>query len=246
MSDLPTGPGSWQASDGKWYPPQGPPGIPLSPPDLPVPPTRNKAGFGVGVLVGLLAGVLIGGLAAALIGLQVGGDDSSTKIGLGGADQSVNSQPDQPRTAPDPVTTREEPAPVGTPVSLGNGWSISITSFDPAFTPDPDSLGNPPPEGQQFVVVGVKASYDGVKDAESPFFGMDLSMVGSSGVERSTTSSNCFAPDPQFGSLDDVYKGGSAMGNLCIAVDASEVDSLVFVAEPGATFDAQKSYLALR
>ena len=70
MSDTPQG-GWWKAKDGKWYPPQGPPGIPLSPPDLPVPPTRNKAGFGVGVLVGLLAGVLIGGLAAALIGAGV-------------------------------------------------------------------------------------------------------------------------------------------------------------------------------
>jgi hypothetical protein len=78
MSDQPSGPGWWLASDGKWYPPDQAPPVP--PPELwaPGPPSAPpRTGLSTGAFLGLVIGGVVGvfvlvGLAIALLGSDDG------------------------------------------------------------------------------------------------------------------------------------------------------------------------------
>lgn len=143
---------------------------------------------------------------------------------------------------PSPETSRADPAAVGTAVDVGNGWRVQVNGFD--ASPATSSM---PPSGKRFVTVDLTVTYvKGEKEAESPFFGLDLSLVGDKGEEYDEMDGSCFAPDPQLDVLGDLAVGGSASGNLCLAVPPDQLNGLVLVAEPSLNMGAApRSYLAV-
>ncbi|MFN8051563.1 MAG: hypothetical protein U0Q22_09020 [Acidimicrobiales bacterium] len=187
------------------------------------------------VTAGLVAGLAVGGVGGFLVGHATEG----ISIGSGNGTFSTPTDP----KAPSVSSARDRPVALGTAVDLGNGWRLKVNSFDESPSLDDQE----PPTGRQFVSVNLSATYvDGDKDATSPFFGMDISLVGPTGVASTTSDGNCFAPDPSFDNLGDVYKGGTATGNMCIAVPDADLGGLVLVAAPSMSFDAAKTYFALR
>ncbi len=241
--------GAWPGAAG------GPGGAPPQPPSAP-PASSSGSGsrFGVGILVGALIGLLVGGIGGGAIGLLVG-SSSDSSVTLDGGPGFSGADPDQPSTfgvndasPPSIESSREAPVPLETTVSLGNGWDVTVDGFEPngAELLDEDEFADPPEDGQQFVLVALSATYvDGEDESQSPFFGMDLALVGSDGVERTEFESPCSAPEPEFDRSSELYKGATASGQVCFAVGENEVDSLVLVVTPSMTFDASKSFMAL-
>ncbi len=195
----------------------------------------------MGIIAGLIAG-LVGGFVAG----RAGRDDGTPATSSGGVTQStftIGSPTDTTLVPPSPDTTRSSPASVGTKVDVGNGWRVQVKGFDDA----PDTSSEPPP-GKQWVTVDIAVTYvKGDKESQSPFFGLDLSLVGDNGEEYGQGDAACVAPEPRFDNLGDLYVGGSTSGNLCLAVAPADLSSLVLVAEPSLNMNrAPKSYLAVR
>lgn len=150
---------------------------------------------------------------------------------------------------PQPATTFADPAPQGSRVALGNGWTVSVRGFNPDVTRALRSANRtaaPLRDGQRYVLIDLEMTYlDGPEDAESPFYGVDLAVVGEDGRVVTTADSPCVAPRPALDPDTEVPRGDSERGRLCFAVDADQAASLRLVATPSMTIGATPSYLAL-
>lgn len=185
------------------------------------------------LVVGLLLGLVVGGVAGFAAARLL---DSAPDIDFGPSIGGTTSAPSHP-------SERGEPVPLGTEVDLGNGWHLKVVSFDP----NPQMGDQEVPDGRSWVSVALVATYTGAEaEADSPFFGMDIELVGASGVAARRSDAACFAPEPEFDNLSDVYRGGSVEGNFCLAVPTGDVDSLVLVARPSMAMNATRTYFALR
>ena len=232
-----------------------PPRAPWDAPMAPTPPptsTPRGSRLGLGIAVGVALGLVVGGVGGFAAGWWAGspGSLSVGGIDIGSGDSAGESFSYEAAAPPEPSSTREEPVPLGTAVDVGNGWRVVVTSFVAdanAAVAAAGTFNEPPAAGKQYVLVGLEATYvEGEKDSVSPFFGLDLSLLGSAGVARTEGDANCQGPEPRFENLTDLFEGGTAAGSMCVAVGVEEVGSLVLVVEPGLSFDSVKSYMALR
>lgn len=150
--------------------------------------------------------------------------------------------------APQPATSESDPAPIGTVVSLGNGWTVSVVgpltvATDEVLAIAPDT---PVADGAALVLVDLEMSYtDGRTDRESPFEGVDLSLVGDDGVAVTPSDDPCPAPAPALDQLGPLERGEVAAGRVCFTVPADQTDGALLVAEPSMTYGAQPSWFAL-
>ncbi|TDE94976.1 hypothetical protein EXU48_09370 [Occultella glacieicola] len=189
------------------YPPSG------FPP--PAPPARHRAlSWLVPCLVGVVA-LVIGFTAGALVGPFAGP--------MSGAYGSGND------------TSREQPAALGTSVTLVNDpgeWEVSLGEPDygaDARVLEHDDLNEPAPDGLSYVVVPVTVTYHGPDRANA---GADLwvSFVGADG--RSYDEASLYASDAYVEGPDslfyygDLYDGGSLTGNVTLAIpEGAEADA---------------------
>jgi hypothetical protein len=194
------------------------------------PGTAHRAGRWV-VIVAVLAV-----LAASAVAVAVGRDAADL------------SPPPTTVRQPVPATTWEEPAPLGTMVALGNGWTITVQEASVRANAGvrPLNADRPLEAGQTYVLMRVELYYlDGPSDQDAPFYGVDLGVMGEDGRLITPADSPCTAPKPELNLESEVAQGSSALGHLCFAVDATQSDSLRLVAEPSMSFGARPSYLAL-
>ncbi len=166
---------------------------------------------------------------------------------------SLSDDPPRPSTttvvrAPQPSTSESDPAPIGTLVSLGNGWTVSVVgpltvATDEVLATAPDT---PVAEGAALVLVDLEMSYtDGRADRESPFEGVDLSLVGDDGVTVTPSDDPCPAPAPALDQLSPLERGDVAAGRVCFTVPADQTAGLRLVAEPSMAYGSQPSWFAL-
>ncbi len=150
--------------------------------------------------------------------------------------------------APQPSTSDADPAPTGTRVALGNGWIVAVrgaveVATDEVLAASPDTSV---PEGQELVLVDLEMSYiDGAAERESPFEGVDLSVVGTDGRVVTPSDVACTPPAPALDLLMALERGAVAEGRVCFAVPAEQTVGLRLVAEPSMTYGSQPSWFAL-
>jgi hypothetical protein len=187
----------------------------------------------------LLAAVA-GGLGALVVVVAL-------SSALGGSDPAPTTT--TPVRAPLPATSPGDPAPVGTRVALGNGWTVVVLAFDPEPRPavrnrDPDAP--PLAEGQRHVLISLEMSYvDGPLAAQSPFDGVDLSVLDADGNVTTPADTPCTPDSSAFDMMNELDRGRAERGRICFGVDAELADSLVLGAAPSMTFGARPSYFAL-
>lgn len=144
--------------------------------------------------------------------------------------------------------TRESPLPIGTTAEIGGGWVASVVSVTPNandLIAQTNQFNDLPEPGYQFFLVTIQATYEGEGSSVLPA-GNTFSVVGDSSVAYTTYGPGCgVLPDPfQF---TDVFEGGTIVGNVCFAVQSSDVDSLVMFSEDFVTFDRDiRVWFALR
>lgn len=190
--------------------------------------TRRRWWWPVVVLVA-------GALGALLVASVTGGDD-------GRPTETTMVR------APQPPTSDTDPAPTGTRVALGNGWIVAVrgaveVATDEVLAAAPDTSV---PEGQELVLVDLEMSYiDGRAERESPFEGVDLSVVGTDGRVVTPSDVACTPPAPALDLLTALERGTVAEGRVCFAVPAEQTVGLRLVAEPSMTYGSQPSWFAL-
>lgn len=138
---------------------------------------------------------------------------------------------------------RRSPIALGTPTDIGEGWTLTVESADLAGTAaviEASEFNEPPPEGEEYVLVDLTLAYDGSDDSSSPF---DAStwIVGDGNVAINSTCP--ISLDSQLDEFSDVFQGGSVSGHLCYQVPVDDLDSAVLLAGTG--FDGDYQAFAL-
>lgn len=185
----------------------------------------------------LLAGLAVGALVALIAVATLGGTDETPATTVPAV------------RAPQPPTTPDDPAPLRSRVALGNGWTASVRGADLDSTRSlaPYNPGAELADDERYVLIDMELTYlDGPVERESPFYGVDLGVVGRDGDVVTTAEARCEVPDPPIDLDTELDRGATVRGRLCFAVPADQVPTLVLIAEPSMTPGATPSYLALR
>jgi hypothetical protein len=146
-----------------------------------------------------------------------------------------------------PVGTRANPYPLGTPVPLGDGWTMRVLGTTPNATSAvlaENMFNDPPAPGFQFFIVRVEATFNGQGSSRGFDGSYRLRAVGAGGVSYSTFEDRC-GVIPNEISDAEVFTGGTVVGNECWAVRSSDVGSLVMYDDPLLGNDANHKFFAL-
>lgn len=149
----------------------------------------------------------------------------------------------------EPLGTRDHPLSLGTTIEMGD-WALSVedvTLDAHEVVADENEFNDPPAEGRQFVLFRVSATYEG-EDSGDPW-DVGWGIVGSEG--------NTFGPG---GSMDDhcgvipdpldekgeTFPGGSIEGNVCVSIDADQLDGATIRVEEMISFDDTRAFYAVQ
>lgn len=131
------------------------------------------------------------------------------------------------------VGTRDNPIPMGTTVTLSDGWEITVLSVIPDATNivlNENMFNKPPKAGDQFFLARIQAKYIGPNSAT--FDGSyRLRAVGPSSVGYTTFgNSPGVIPDPLPNS--EVFTDGVIAGNIGWEIKSSDASALVMYDNP--------------
>lgn len=141
---------------------------------------------------------------------------------------------------------RRAPSPLGEPVALGEGWTITVRGFEPDATAAilaASEFNEPPPDGSVYGLLDYELSYDG-SDEPASAFAVEVDLVGDSNVAADASCNVSEVPD-ELDKFTDVFAGGSIGGNVCYVVDAADLDSIVVFANAD-FFSDDASVIAVR
>lgn len=203
-------------------------------------------------------GVVTGDMCFAVPSDDIAGMQLSVE-GSFGTDRTVVFDPTVEASTPVPVVgtsgpapdgeytaDRQSPSPLGEPVDVGEGWTITIRGAELDATETLLAAGefnDPPPAGFVYTLVDMELMYNG-SDESGSGFSVNVDVVGDSNV---TGDSNCgiFDIPDEIDRFADVFQGGSLAGNRCYLVDETDLDSLV-VFTSADFFSDDASVLAVR
>ena len=198
----------------------------------------RASGLSPAVVTSLVAGVL-GGLVVALV--------MAVSV-LATGPSAPEPAPTTVVRDPQPATSAENPAPPGTRVALGNGWTALVRWWDRDSTDVVEEL-NPRTtlaDGEQYLSIDLEMSYvDGEPESESPFYGVDITLVTDDGTTITPADAPCTPPDPVFDVLTELERGRAERGLICFPVDGEQVEAPQLILEPSMTYGSTPSHLGL-
>ncbi|MBD7996978.1 hypothetical protein [Oerskovia gallyi] len=166
------------------------------------------------------------GLAVGLTGCSLSSDDL-TASGETAAQQPSTTTPDagaapvEPAAPPEsPVAeagTRANPHPVGTAVA-NEDWSIVVGAPREAWgeISAENQFNSPPEAGLEYWIVPLTATYQGATSG-TPWLDLSVKFVGDDSV---TYEGYCGVIPNNIQDVGELYAGGVAEGNACVAVPA--------------------------
>jgi hypothetical protein len=163
----------------------------------------------VGVIVGAVVFLTVVGDAVDEALSESGLSPATTASGEG--EKGSSAKEDTPKAG-----SRENPLPIGEAVS-DDEWTIVLGQPQEAWgTIEAENSFNEPPEsGMEYWIVPVKLTYTGSESGQPML--VTVKFVGS---DNRTYSDTCgVIPDPLY-EIGELYNGGSAEGNACLAVPA--------------------------
>ncbi|WP_307858273.1 TM2 domain-containing protein [Cellulomonas fulva] len=139
------------------------------------------------------------------------------------ADEPASEQPVDEAPAAE-EGTRENPYPIGTPVTVtgwdDSTWEITIGKPDLDGTDEvaaANQFNDPAPKGMVYAVVPVTATRVS-GEAEAPWIGVSVEYVSAAGTTHTQSDTMSVAPDPSFNDINELYEGASGTGNVVIAI----------------------------
>lgn len=177
---------------------------------------------------GKAKGTSIAALIVAIIGTLVGFivfftavsdavDDAFSGSDLTTADPNNTNRSATSGNSQNSPGARDNPLPVGAHVTNGD-WDIALgtphEAGDEVSAENP--FNDPPKPGMEYWVVPITATYTGT-DTGTAWLDLTIKFVGS---DNKTYSDRCGVIPDDLSDVDQVYPGGTAEGNTCIAVPA--------------------------
>ncbi len=137
---------------------------------------------------------------------NTGSDWDSLKLGGGSGEDST----------PTPGS-RENPLPIGQTVS-NEEWTVALGQPAESWSlvAAENQFNEPPQRGMEFWMVPVRATYTGAATG-NPAWEVSVKFVGS---DNRTYSDSCGVIPSPLREVGELYPGGVAEGNVCVAVPA--------------------------
>ncbi len=146
--------------------------------------------------------------------------------------------------SPADVGSRDNPVPIGTVVTVGD-WDVAVVSVNPNaadVVAAENQFNDPPAEGFSFVMIGLKATYNG---DDTGTFWVDVSdkILGNGG---NTFDDSCgVIPNPAM-DAGEVFPGAAIEANVCFAVETAQLPGAALILEPAFSFsDSDRKFFAL-
>lgn len=144
-------------------------------------------------------------------------------------------------TAEEAVGTRSNPLAPGAAFRIGD-WELAVTSVEPdaaAVVSAENQFNDPPADGFRYVMFSVTATYVGAESGQ-PASDLSWAIVGSAG---NTFDDRCGVIPDDFTDGNETFPGGVVSGNVCVAVEAGQLDGATILVEGG--FGDDRTFIAL-
>ena len=108
-----------------------------------------------------------------------------------------------------------------------------------------NQFNDPPPEGNQFFIASLEATYTGT---ESSTFWVDMTLksVGDSKVAYEGVDAYCGVIPDDINDSGETFPGGTITGNVCWSIQSTDAASLVMIVEESFNFeDDARAFFAL-
>ncbi|ORB16827.1 hypothetical protein BST37_05930 [Mycobacterium noviomagense] len=189
----------------------------------------------VGVcLSGMSKGTSIAAVITSIVGIVVGvvvfltvvsnafsnafhkSDLSPAPSAASGAPAPGNND-ETPTSSSNKPGSRENPLPIGEPVQ-SRDWQVTLGAPHEAWAQiaAENEFNDPPKPGMEYWIVPVTATYTGDRTGNA---GSDIT-VKFVGSDNRTYDESCGVIPNPLSDVGDLYKGGSAEGNVCVEVPA--------------------------
>ena len=191
-----------------------------------------------------------------------GDDESDTVLELAAAEDEPDESPATPTettatTSESRAATTTEAPLVGessldSPIQLGavvqaGSWRLRVSAITPDGTDEvmeENEFNDPPPEGNQFFIASLEATYTGT---ESSTFWVDMTLksVGDSNVAYEGFDAYCGVIPDNIDDSGETFPGGTVTGNVCWSIQSTDAASLVMIVEESFNFDDTRAFFAL-
>jgi hypothetical protein len=143
--------------------------------------------------------------------------------------------------------TRDNPLAIGTRIEMGD-WSLAVTDVELDATEAvmaENEFNGPPADGRQFVMFSVDATYEG-DDSGTAWLDFSWAIAGAGGnTFGGGMDDYCgVIPDP-LNDTGETFPGGEVSGNVCISVDADQIEGATIRVEEALSFDDTRAFYAL-
>ena len=143
-------------------------------------------------------------------------------------DASDDATDDAAGGSGDEVGTRANPAPLGTIVELSDDSGLQYRIALGASNLSADALvaaenqfNEVAPEGMQFAMVPVTATYMGTETG-SPYYDITIEFVSAAGTTHTTFDSFVVEPAPSLSDINELYSDGTGTGNVVVLIPTAD------------------------
>ena len=177
-----------------------------------------------------------------------GADNGAVQTTLGDAAPATPTETTTTTSESRAATTTEAPlvgeSSLDSPIQLGavvqaGSWRLRVSAITPDGTDEvmeENQFNDPPPEGNQFFIVSLEATYTGTES--STFWGdMTLKSVGDSRVAYEAYDASCGVIPDDIDDSGETFPGGTITGNVCWSIQSTDAASLVMIVEESFNFD---------
>ena len=160
---------------------------------------------------------IVGTVVGVVVFATVVGDAVSDAFSEPGLSAAPASPPAAGSRGGDTAGSRDNPLPIGEAVRNAD-WTITLGTPREAWAEieAENQFNEPPPAGMQFWIVPVTATYTGDKTGHADFE-VTVKFVGS---DNRTYDDRCGVIPDSIDDVGELYQGGVAQGNRCLAVPA--------------------------
>ncbi|MCK9792322.1 DUF4190 domain-containing protein [Isoptericola sp. 4D.3] len=147
------------------------------------------------------------------------GEDASPEPDTDVADQATKDEDDASDAEPDLAEEGTRDNPFTFAETVGNDdWTVDLGKPREAWLDiqAENQFNEAPADGMEYWIVPVEATYTG-SETGTPWVDLTVEFVGDDSV---TYSDSCGVIPDDLTDVDELYEGGSAKGNVCVAVPA--------------------------
>ena len=145
-------------------------------------------------------------------------------------------------------SSRDNPVPLGIPVTLSDGWTVTVLDSTPDATSavlGENSFNDPPDAGNQFFMARITATYNGSEDSSILDASFRFKTVGQTSVTYDQFSEGACGVIPDEIEDPEVFEGGTIQGTICWQIESADADSLVAFDDPFTFEDVERVWLAV-